>query len=279
MEPKGLRLAGRYVVLAVVAFIVLFPIYAAVIGSLKPGNQVFKNPLIPTDATFDTLREAWTSGRLGRALVNSALTSVIVTVAQVVTSLLAAYAFVFLKFPGRSIAFGVFIATLLIPFEATALYNFDTVQNAELFGQTLIGLNTLRALTVPFLATAFGTFLIRQVFMTLPKEMAEAAKMDGLGHWGFLREVAIPLVRPSIGALGLFSFLATWNQYLWPNLVTTEQKWFTVQASLKSLAAAGIDKPNSVIAGTVIVAIPIFVLLIAFQKQLIRGLTAGAVKG
>jgi sn-glycerol 3-phosphate transport system permease protein len=272
MEPKGLRLVGRYVVLVVVAVIILFPVYAAVVGALKPGTQVFEDPLVPTNATTETLRNAWNEGGLGRALMNSTVVAVIVTAAQVVTSVLAAYAFVFLKFPGRSLVFGLFLATLLVPFEATAITNFRTVQELD-------WLNSYQGLTVPFLATAFGTFLIRQVFLTLPKEMQEAARMDGLGHWGFLREVAVPLVRPSIGALALFSFLSTWNQYLWPTLASTEQEWNTVQSGLRSLAQAGLDEPNLVIAGTVIVAIPIFVILMVFQKQLVRGLTAGAVKG
>ena len=203
---------------------------------------------------------------------NSSVVAVIVTVAQVVTSLLAAYAFVFLKFPAKKLAFGIFLATLLVPFEATLVVNRKTIENLD-------WLNSYQGLTAPFLATAFGTFLMRQVFMTLPKEMLEAARMDGLGHFGFLREVAVPLVRPTIGALGLFSFLSTWNQYLWPTLVSTDDNWFTVQSGLKALASAQIDKPNLVIAGTVIVALPIFVLLLFFQKQLVRGLTAGAVKG
>jgi sn-glycerol 3-phosphate transport system permease protein len=109
--------------------------------------------------------------------------------------------------------------------------------------------------------------------------MRDAARMDGLGHWGFMREVAVPLIRPSVAALALFSFLATWNQYLWPTLITTDQDWNTVQSGLRSLQQANLDQPNLVIGGTVIVAIPIFVLLLVFQKHLIRGLTAGAVKG
>jgi sn-glycerol 3-phosphate transport system permease protein len=103
--------------------------------------------------------------------------------------------------------------------------------------------------------------------------------MDGLGHFGFMWQVAVPLSRPTIGALTLFAFLSSWNQYLWPTLVTTDTKYNTVQTGLRALKAAAIDKPNLVIAGTVIVAMPIFVMLIAFQRQLIRGLTAGAVKG
>jgi sn-glycerol 3-phosphate transport system permease protein len=272
METRGARLVGRYVLLVVLTFVVLFPIYAAIVAAFKPGNEVFKNPLLPGPFTLDTLRDAWDTGNLGRALMVSTVVALIVTVAQVLTSVLAAYAFAFLRFPLKPVVFGLFIATLLIPFEATVVVNRRTVED-------LGWLNSFQGLTVPFLATAFGTFLIRQVFVTLPGDMRDAARMDGLGHWGFMREVAVPLIRPSVAALALFSFLATWNQYLWPTLITTDQDWNTVQSGLRSLQQANLDQPNLVIGGTVIVAIPIFVLLLVFQKHLIRGLTAGAVKG
>ena len=254
------------------AVIVLFPIYVMLVGALKPGTKVLDQPLLPSHFTFDTLRDAWRDGHLGRALVNSAVVSFIITVAQLVTSILAAYAFVFLKFPGRTLVFAVFLGTLLVPLEATLTVNRRTMQS---FGW----LNSYKGLTVPFLATAFGIFMIRQVFLQIPKEMREAAQMDGLGHLGFLREVAVPLSRPTIGALALFGFLTSWNQYLWPVLVTTDQDYNTVQTGLKALKQASLSQPNLVIAGTVIIALPIFVVLIAFQRQLVRGLTAGAVKG
>lgn len=271
-QVYGARKVGRYVLLTFMAVIVIFPIYMMVVGALKPGNKVLVNPLLPTDFTTGTLTEAWRTGHLGRALWNSAYVSVLITLAQVVTSILAAYAFAFLRFPGKTFVFVAFLATLLVPLEATLTVNRRTMQS-------LSWINSYKALTIPFLATAFGIFMIRQVFLTIPKEMHEAASMDGLGRLGFLWQVAVPLSRPTIGALTLFSFLTSWNQYLWPTLVTTNQKFNTVQTGLKTLKLAAIDKPNLVIAGTVIVALPIFVVLIAFQRQLIRGLTAGAVKG
>ena len=271
-QVYGARKVGRYLLLTFMAFVVIFPIYMMVVGALKPGNKVLVNPLLPTDFTTGTLTEAWRTGHLGRALWNSAYVSVLITLAQVVTSILAAYAFAFLRFPGKTFVFVAFLATLLVPLEATLTVNRRTMQS-------LSWINSYKALTIPFLATAFGIFMIRQVFLTIPKEMHEAASMDGLGRLGFLWQVAVPLSRPTIGALTLFSFLTSWTQYLWPTLVTTNQKFNTVQTGLKTLKLAAIDKPNLVIAGTVIVALPIFVVLIAFQRQLIRGLTAGAVKG
>ncbi len=271
-EPTGIRRIGRYALLGFVAFVVLFPVYTTVIAALKPSDKVLQNPLLPDGFTLAVLRDAWTDGHLGQYLLNSFIVAVVVTVAQVVTSVLAAYAFALLEFPGKQALFLAFVATLLVPLEATLVVNFDTVD-------ALGWVNTYQGLAAPFLATAFGVFLMRQVFLTLPRDLKDAAAIDGVGHLGFLRHVAIPLVKPTLGALALFSFLATWNQYLWPNLVISDDDRNTVQSGLRLLSKSNLDRPNLVMAGTVIAAVPIAIALIAFQRQLVRGLTAGAVKG
>ena len=289
-DPTGLRRIGRYVLLIVISVVVLFPVYTTIVAALKPGDEVIDDPLLPTAFTLDVLREAWTSGRLGTYLVNSFVVAIVITAVQVVTSLLSGYAFAYLRFPGRKVAFLIFLATLLVPLEATVVVNLDTVSAVwdlpswipfvggdrwTPFG----GPNTYRALVVPFLATAFGTFLMRQALLALPGDLRDAARIDGVGHLGFIRHVALPLVRPTVAALALFSFLASWNQYLWPSLIVTDEDRHTVQSGLRLLSKSNLDAPNLVMAGTVIAAIPIMVILILFQKQLVRGLTAGAVKG
>ena len=270
--PRGARLVGRYTLLGIVAFVVLFPVYTTIVAALKPGAKVLQNPLVPDAFTLDVLRDAWTDGRLGRYLVNSLVVAVIVTVCQAVTSVLSAYAFAMLDFPGRGFLFVVFLSTLLVPLEATLVVNRRTVDS-------LGWLNSYQGLAVPFMATAFGTFLMRQTFLSMPRELREAAVIDGAGHVRFLWHVAVPLVRPTLGALALFSFLSSWNQYLWPNLITTEAHMNTVQSGLRLLRFSTLDKPNLLMAGTVIAAVPIFVALLVFQRSLVRGLTAGAVKG
>jgi sn-glycerol 3-phosphate transport system permease protein len=271
-SPRGLGLAGRYALLGVVTFVVLFPVYTTVVAALKPSERVLANPLVPDAITFDVLREAWGEGRLGRFIVNSLVVAVIVTAAQVTTSVLSGYAFAMLDFPGRNVLFVVFLATLLVPFEATLVVNRRTIDS-------LGWLNSYQGLAVPFLATAFGTFLLRQAFMGFPGDLHDAARIDGAGHIRFLWNVALPVIRPTIGALALFGFLASWNQYLWPNLITTESDMNTVQSGLRLLRYSTLDQPNLLMAGTVIAAVPIFVALLVFQRQLVRGLTAGAVKG
>lgn len=270
--PVGVRLVGRYALLCTVAFVVLFPVYTTVIGAFKPTGKLLDNPLLPDAFTLDVFREAWTNGHLGRYLLNSAVVAILVTVLQVVTSVLSGYAFSMLDFPGRGALFVAFLATMLVPLEATLVVNRRTIGNLD-------WLNTYQGLAIPFAATAFGTFLVRQAFLGLPGELRDAARIDGAGHLAFLRHVAIPVVRPTLGALGLFSFLSSWNQYLWPNLITTEDDMNTVQSGLRSLRQGSLQTPNVVMAGTVIAAIPIALALLVFQKALVRGLTAGAVKG
>ena len=270
--PRGARLVGRYTLLCVVAFVVLFPAYTTVIGALKPAGKLLDNPLLPDAITFDVLQEAWTDGRLGRYLFNSFVVAAVITICQVVTSVLSGYAFSLLDYPGRGVLFVLFLSTMLVPLEATLVVNRRTIGD-------LGWLNTYQGLAIPFAATAFGTFLVRQAFLGLPGELRDAARIDGAGHVTFLRHVAVPLVRPTLGALALFSFLSSWNQYLWPNLVTTEDDMNTVQSGLNLLRQSSLQGPNLVMAGTVIAAVPIVIVLLVFQKALVRGLTAGAVKG
>jgi sn-glycerol 3-phosphate transport system permease protein len=258
--------------LSVISFIVLFPIYTTIVAAFTPSTEFFDTPLVPDSFTLDVIRDAWTTGNLGRYLFNSIVVAVIITVFQVVSAVLAAYAFAFLRFPGKNVVFVLFIATLLVPLEATLVVNFDTIDGLGLA-------NSYAGLSLPFLATAFGIFLMRQVFLTLPRDLRDAAAIDGVGHLGFLRHIAVPLVRPTLGALALFGFLGAWNQYLWPNLIINETDMNTVQSGLRVLSKSNLDAPNLVMAGTLIAAIPVAVVLLVFQRQLIRGLTAGAVKG
>jgi sn-glycerol 3-phosphate transport system permease protein len=271
-RTHGWRLVGRYGLLISMTVIVLFPIYTMAIAALKPGDKVLENPLLPDGFTLEPIRQAWNEGNLDRYILNSLIVAVLVTVFQVVTSVLAAYAFAVLQWPGRTLVFFVFLATMLIPLEATLVVNRETVDS-------LGWINSYQGLAVPFFATAFGIFLMRQVLMGLPGDLRDAATIDGVGHLGFIRHVAVPLIRPTVGALALFSFLWSWNQYLWPTLITTDDNYNTVQSGLKLLQQTGFENVNVVMAGTLIAAVPIAIVLLIFQRQLVRGLTAGAVKG
>jgi sn-glycerol 3-phosphate transport system permease protein len=265
---------GRYALLTLCAVVVILPIYTAVVLSIQPSYRLLQFPkvLLPSDIDLSTFRRAWSTAHLGRYMVNSALVSAVIVAGQVVTSILAAYAFAFLRFPFKRTLFVAFLATLMVPSEVTIVANYETMQ-------TLGWLDTYQGLAIPFLATAFGTFLLRQSFLQVPQDLRDAAALDGYGHRGFLTGVAVPLARPAIAALTVFSFLLAWNQYLWPLLITNDDDHRTVQIGLKALSAANVNELNLIMAGTVIAALPIFALLLAFQRHLVRGLTSGAVKG
>jgi sn-glycerol 3-phosphate transport system permease protein len=272
---RRVRKTASYVGLSVIAVVLLFPLYITVVNSLLPTGSIAHQPppLFPVHPLWHTYSNAWTKGHLSIYLRNSVIQTVIIVGAQLVTSVFAAYAFAFLRFPLKRTLFIVVLATLMIPFEVTFITNLTTVTKLGWY-------NTFAGLTVPFLATGFGIFLLRQAFLQIPRDLQEAATLDGYGHWRFMVRVAMPLARPAIAAVGVFSFLGSWNQYLWPLIVTgSNNNITTVQIGLKLLAGSQIDaNVNEVFAGAIIALAPLAILLLIFQKQLVRSLTAGAVK-
>jgi sn-glycerol 3-phosphate transport system permease protein len=265
---------GWYLMLTALSVVILFPVYMALVRALStPTTYILSgSPPYPLEIQWDVWARAFTTGGLGSRFVVSAIATAIIVAAQLVTSILAAYAFAFLRFPGRRLLFLVFMATLLLPIEVTLIPNVASIQSWGL-------MNSIPALTIPFLATAFGTFLIRQGFLGVPRDLRDAAALDGFGHLAFLRRVAVPVTRPVIASFALIAFLNAWNQYTWPRAVVTEARAETIQIGLRSLTTMSPENSNVGFAGALIAAVPILILLIAFQRHLIRGLTAGAVKG
>jgi sn-glycerol 3-phosphate transport system permease protein len=271
---RRLRTIGSYTLLTAGAVIVLFPIYVTIVNSLLPLNQLVHQPppLFPTDPQWHDYSAAWNGGQMSQYMATSAIMTAIIVVGQLVTSVLAAYAFAFLSFPFKRTLFVVCLATLMIPLEVTFITNLDTITSLHWF-------NSYAGLSIPFLATGFGIFLLRQAFLQIPRDLQEAAQLDGYGHMRFMTRVAVPLARPSLAALAVFSFLAAWNQYLWPLVATGGTSPLdTVQIGLKQLLGTQVSTIPVALAGTVIAFVPLVILLLVFQKQLVRSLTAGAVK-
>lgn len=263
-----------YLVLTALGVLVLFPVYMTVIRALStPASYVQAGqPPWPVDVQWDVFKRAFEVGNLGPKIGVSVVTTALIVSAQLLTSVLAAYAFSFLEFPLKRLLFVVFMATLMLPIEVTLIPNVGTIRS-------LGWLNSYPALVGPFLATAFGTFLIRQGFMGIPRDLRDAAALDGFGHLAFLRRVAIPVTKPIVASFAVISFLSAWNQYTWPRAVVTEGRWETIQIGLKSVSASTVDQNNLGFAAAILAALPILLLLIFLQRQLVRGLTAGAVKG
>jgi sn-glycerol 3-phosphate transport system permease protein len=271
---RRLRTIGTYTLLTAGAVVILFPIYVTIVNSLLPPSDLVHQPppLFPTSPQWHDYSAAWNAGQMSKYVATSAIMTAIIVVGQLVTSVLAAYAFAFLRFPYKRTLFVLCLATLMIPFEVTFITNLDTITSLHWF-------NSYAGLSVPFLATGFGIFLLRQAFLQIPRDLQEAAQLDGYGHLRFMTRVAVPLARPSLAALAVFSFLGAWNQYLWP-LVSTggSTPLYTVQIGLKELLGTEVSQIPVSLAGAVIAFLPLAILLLIFQKQLVRSLTGGAVK-
>lgn len=232
----------------------------------------FPPRILPPTPTLDNYGTVFATIPIGRYLLNSFVVSSAVVVGQLVTASLAAYAFSFLTYPGRRFLFFVFLATLMIPWEATIIPNYMTIRS--------IGwLDTYQGLAVPFLATAFGTFLLRQAFLQIPRELWDSARIDGASSFRFFRTMVLPLTRPALATVAIYGFLSTYNQYFWPLLITNQTLMRTTQVGIAQLRFEETLRWGLVMAGVVMVAAPTLALLVIGQRQLIRGLTAGAVKG
>ena len=265
--------ARWYAGLTVLSLLVLAPIYFLIVRAISDPSKAFTSSVLtPQGVRFDGFSQAWERGNLGGALARSLLVTVAITGLQVLTSVLAAYAFAFLRFPFKPVVFALFMATLLLPLEVTLLPNLQTMRDLGWF-------DSYQGLVVPFAAAAFGTFLIRQGFLGIPDEIRDATRLEGWSHLQFLFRFAIPLTRPVIASFTVISFIGAFNQYLWPRAVITDtDSWGTVQIALRSLTSR-IEQSNVPVAGAVIAAIPIVIVLVLFQRHIVRGLTAGAVKG
>ena len=241
----------------------------AVLEAVAVGSLITGAALVFVGGAVWT--QAWSSARLGPAMGRSLVMTVVITSAQVTSAILAAYAFAFLRFPFRRLLFALFMATLLLPLEVTLIGNIALIRQLE-------WINTMQALVLPFTASAFGTFLIRQGFRGIPPEINDATRLDGYGHVAFLTKFAVPLTRPVTASFTVIAALGAWNQYLWPASVVSDDRYNTLQFQLRTIIGNNVANANVSIAAAMVAAVPVLVLLIAFQRQIIRGLTAGAVK-
>ena len=265
---------GQYLILIIAALIILFPIWSAFNISMMSDTEMGSYPPLqfPSAIRLNNIRRALTQAPLPRYLLNSIVHSTLVMIGQLVTACLAAYAFAFIDFKWRDFFFLLFLSTMMIPWEATIIPNY-------LFVRKLGWTDTFQGLAVPFMATGFGTFLLRQFFLKIPYDLKDAATIDGCGSFRFLITIVLPLARPALGTLAVYSFLQTYNQYLWPLLVTNDPTMRTVQIGIALLQDEERLMINIIMAGVIFILIPTLSLFVVSNRQLIRGLTAGAVKG
>ncbi|QQO08963.1 carbohydrate ABC transporter permease [Breznakiella homolactica] len=255
------------------AFIIVIPVLYCVDISFMTQKELFSYPprFLPQSIHFDNYRNALRMAPFPRFILNSFIVSTTVMIGQLLTGSLAAYAFSILRFKGKNLLFNLMLCTMMIPGQAIIISNYLTIASWRLT-------DTYFALFLPYLATAFAVFNMRQAFLQLSTEIREAAVIDGCRNFRFFWQIAIPLVRPQLGALGIYVFLNNYNQYLWPLLVTNKAAMRTVQVGVASLRLE-VANFGMILAGVTIILIPSILIFLIGQKQLISGLTAGAIKG
>ena len=258
----------------VVGLIILLPLLYAVSIAFMPSSELFTLDLniLPSHPTFENFVQAVRNVPLFRFVGNSFLVAGLITLGQIITCSLAAFAFAFLEFKGKNILFMLVMATMMVPGEATIISNYLTVSG---WGW----LDTYHVLIIPYLSSAMGIFLFRQFYLAFPIELYEAAKLDGCGNLKFIVQILMPLTKSAIGAMAVYTFINAWNMYMWPLLVTGSETKRTVQIGISMLNSVDAQSITLMIAGVVIIIIPSISIFIVGQKQLVKGMFSGAVKG
>lgn len=257
-----------------IGLLIIFPILYGLSISLMTPDEIFSYPpkLLPSSINFNNYKQVITTVPIFKFIFNSFYVSVVVTIGQIVTSCLAAYAFSYFNFKGKNLLFILCLCTLIIPSESTIIANYLTIAK-------LGWSDSYTGLIVPFLVSAMGVFLIRQFYLTVPKELKEASRLDGCSNFRFFVRVLLPISKPVISSLGVYTFLNTWNQYMWPLLVTNAPEKRTVQIGISMLQFAESQNMGLVLAGVIMIILPSILVFIIGQKYLVKGITAGAVKG
>lgn len=268
------KIAGRLIVNIIFAFLMLLPLLYAVSIALMPSGDLYTMDmnLIPKHPTMENFRQALQNVPLFRFILNSFVVAGIITLGQILTCSLAAFAFTFLHFKGKNVLFMLLMATMMVPGEATIISNYLTVSG-------LGWLDTYHVLIVPYLTSAMGVFLFRQFYMSFPISLYESAKVDGCRNLTFIFKILLPLTKSGIGAMAVYTFINAWNMYMWPLLVTGKEEMRTVQIGISMLKSVDAQSITMMIAGVVIIILPSISIFIIGQKQLIRGMFSGAVKG
>lgn len=262
-----------HLVLIVSSVLMIIPFYWSVGTSFKLEQNVFVNPpqWWPDPATLQNYVSVVTKIRFYQYFVNSVFVAVVTTAGHVFFDTLAAYAFAKLTFPGRDRLFFILLLGLMVPFQVNLIPLYRIMA-------TLNWTNTYLALIVPNLTSIFGIFMMRQFLLTIPNDLLDAARMDGCDEFGVFRRVVIPLAIPGIATLIILTFMGTWNDFLWPRIVTSSEALFTLPVGLAQLQMKNTSNVAQIMAGTVLTALPMIVVFLFMQRQFIEGMTAGALK-
>ncbi len=263
-----------YIVFSVITIITLLPFVWMLSASLKPEVDVFSVPIkwIPETFQFDNYLKIWTKIPLGLFTFNSLKLTVIITLIQLTTSSFAAYGFSKCKFRGRDILFVCYIITIAIPWQVYMLPQYIMMQKIHLI-DTHLSIILLQSFT------AFGVFMLRQFYQSIPNELLEAARIDGLTEYGIYARIVLPLSKPAMATLTIFSFVGTWNDFMGPNIYFNSTKLKTIQLGIRMFISQYSAEYNLIMAASICSLIPVFILYVSFQRFFIQGIATSGLKG
>jgi multiple sugar transport system permease protein len=273
------RLIGdglTFIVLAPLAILFVLPFFWMVMTALKGPEELYVYPprLLPAVWHWDNFVQAWTAVPFGRFFVNSAIIAGAATAGQILTCSMAAYSFARLHFPGRDRIFLAYIGTMMIPFPVLIIPLFAVMMNLHL-------VNTLAGVFLPAMFGAWGTFLMRQYLLTLPREIEDAARIDGCSYFGIYWRIVLPLVSPAIATLAIFTFVTTWNEFLWPLIIinSVDNKPVSLGLTMFQSHLMGQTPWNLVMAGTTLSMLPVVLVFLIGQRYYVRGIALSGLHG
>jgi multiple sugar transport system permease protein len=271
LNPAAIAINGALIALAALA---LFPLlWMLSVSFMAPGEaSTFPPPLVPHAPTLANYRELFAREGMGRYFANSLALATFATLLSLTLNVMAGYAFAKLRFRGREQIFRTLLGSIVIPAQVAMLPLFLLLKSMGL-------VNTYAGVLVPVLATIFGIALIRQYALSIPDEMLEAARVDGAGEFRIFVTIVVPMLRPILATLATFTFLGTWNDFMWPLIVLSDESLYTLPVALASLSREHVQDNELMMAGSVITVLPVLALFLVLQRQYLDGLLAGSVKG
>lgn len=263
-----------HVALVVGAIATAIPLVWMVSASLMPQGEATNFPprLVPSHVTFEHYRNLFTSLSLGRAFVNSMLVALIATALSLLFNSMAGYAFAKLRFRGRDRIFTLLVGSLAIPAQVAMLPLFLMLKTIGL-------VNTYAGVLIPYVATIYGIFLVRQFMLSIPDDLLAAARIDGAGELRIYWSIVLPVARPVLATLAIFTFMSAWNDFMWPLIILTDDNRYTMPVAVANLVGEHALDLELMMAASVLTVIPVLTLFFVLQKQYIAGMMAGSVKG
>jgi len=263
-----------HVLLVIGAILTLAPLVWMVSASLMPSGDAntFPPPFFPRRVTFQHYADLLTRLNLARSFFNSVLITVLATVGSVIVVSMAGYAFAKLRFRGRDPLFRSLSLALVVPAQVGMLPLFLLLRELGL-------VNTYAGAIIPYLASVFGIFMVRQYVLSLPDELLDAARVDGAGEWRIFLAIVVPVIRPILVTLAAFTFLSAWNDFMWPLIILTDGAKYTLPVALANLSGEHVQDTELMMAGSVITTLPALLVFLAFQRIYVRGILAGSLKG